>query len=230
MKILGLINARGGSKGIPRKNIKPLNGKPLISWTIDAALESEYISRLVVSTDDEEIANVARTSGADVPFIRPDYLASDKSIQIDSVKHAINFLEESGEFFEYVVILQPTVPLRSTEDIDGSINLLLSNEVDSVITICDIGGRHPLTCYENIHDDNLKPLYDSDAKGVLRQEFKEILWRNGAVYAMSRDTIMIKNSLYGDSIMGYRMPEERSFNVDSIFDWNILDSYIKYHK
>ena len=228
IKVLGLINARGGSKGVPRKNIKLLGGKPLISWSIKAGLKSKYINKLVVSTDDSEIAEVSRSFGAEVPFMRPKELASDSSLQIDSIKHAISFLEDEGEYFDIILLLQPTTPLRKTFDIDSSLELLIEKNADTVISVTDVGGRHPATCYEPLKDKKIVPYFKSDERGVLRQEFKPILWRNGAIYATKRNVIIDNNSLYGKSIVGYKMGEERSFNIDSQFDWNLTEAYIKY--
>lgn len=226
MRVLGLINARGGSKGIPRKNIKLLNNKPLIAWTISAALKSKNLSKVIVSTDDEEIAEISKKHGAEVPFIRPDFLATDKSLQIDCIKHAVAFLEENEEFYDYIMVLQPTVPLRNSDDIDAAINVAKNTQVDSVISVCDVGGKHPLTYYEKISNLSIKPIISSNKKGVLRQDFKEVYWRNGAIYLIQRDTLIKKNSLYGDTIGYCEMPEERSFNVDSLFDWNVLESFV----
>ncbi len=228
IKVLGLINARGGSKGVPRKNIKLLGGQPLIAWSIKAGLKSKYINKLIVSTDDSEIAEVSRSFGAEVPFMRPKELASDSSLQIDSIKHAISFLEDKGEYFDIILLLQPTTPLRKTLDIDSSLELLIEKNADTVISVTDVGGRHPATCYKPQKDYSIVPYIKSDERGVLRQEFNPILWRNGAIYATKRNVIIDNNSLYGESIVGYEMGEERSFNIDSLFDWNLTEAYIKY--
>ena len=228
MKVLGLINARGGSKGVPRKNIKPLCGKPLISWSINAALKSKFINRLIVSTDDQEIANVSKAIGAEVPFLRPSSLAADNSLQIDSIKHAINFVEAEGESYEIIVVLQPTTPLRKTSDIDGSLKLLIDSGADSVISVCDVGGKHPSTLYLKSSSTKIEPYINSNKKGVLRQQFNEVLWRNGAIYAMKRDVLMKMNSLYGDNIVGYKMEEKNSFNIDTLFDWELTESYLRF--
>lgn len=227
MNVLALVNARGGSKGVPGKNIKPLAGKPLIAWSIEAGLRAKRVTRLVVSTDSQEIADIARAAGADVPFLRPAELAQDKSLQIDAIKHAVGFVEQAGENFDVIAILQPTTPLRATEDIDGALELLERSGADSVISVCDVGGRHPLTCYTREEGDRLRPLLNANTAGVLRQEFSTVLWRNGAVYATRRDVIMEQSSLYGQSTVGYLMPEERSFNIDSLFDWDLTEGYIQ---
>ncbi len=228
MRILGLINARGGSKGVPRKNIKLLCGKPLIEWTINEALESKFIDKLIVSTEDQEIANISKGLGAEIPFLRPKILATDNSLQIEAIKHAVNFVEAKGEFYDIIVILQPTTPLRKTEDIDGSLELLLNSGADSVISVCDVGGKHPSTLYLEESSKKISPYIYSNKQGVIRQQFKEVLWRNGAVYAMKRDVLIKMNSLYGENIVGYKMSEKNSFNIDTLFDWDLTEAYLKY--
>lgn len=227
MRTLALVNARGGSKGVPRKNVRVLAGQPLIAWSIKAALSAARITSVVVSTDDTEIAEVARSYGARVPFSRPDHLASDTALQIDVVRHAVATLEGAGETYDAIVILQPTCPLRRAEDIDGALALLEDSGADSVISVCDVGGRHPRTYYLSESGGRLSPLMSSDHRGVLRQNFEPTFWRNGAIYAMKRDVPMVLGSLYGAVTNGYVMPEERSFNIDSLFDWRLTEAYLR---
>jgi CMP-N-acetylneuraminic acid synthetase len=227
MKVLALVNARGGSKGVPRKNIRHLHGKPLIAWSIEAGLAAASVASLVVSTEDHEIAEVAQRHGARVPFLRPPELATDTAIQLDVVRHAVSALEAVGESYEAIVILQPTAPLRLPEDIDTALELLSSSGADSVISTCDVGGRHPLTCYTAGEGGELVPLLPSDQRGVLRQNFGTVFWRNGAIYAVRRDVVMQQNSLYGATTLGYQMPEERSFNIDSQLDWDVVEGYLR---
>lgn len=227
MKVLALVNARGGSKGVPRKNIRPLQGKPLIAWSIEAGLAAASVTSLVVSTEDQEIAEVARSHGARIPFLRPPELATDTAIQLDVVRHAVSTLEAMGESYDTVVILQPTAPLRLPKDIDAALELLHSSRADSVISTCEVGGRHPLTCYSAGLDGVLTPLIPSDQRGVLRQNFGTVFWRNGAIYAVRRDVVMQQNSLYGATTLGYEMPEERSFNIDSHLDWDVVEGYLR---
>lgn len=226
-RILCLINARGGSKGVPGKNIKPLGGKPLIAYSIEAALKSRLISKVVVSTDCPNIAKVAKNCGADVPFMRPPELASDTAKQIDAIVHAIRFLEGQGEIYDYICILQPTCPFRSVEDIDGALGLLIKSGSDSVITVTDVGGRHPNTLYRMKEDQIISPYVDMPTGGVLRQNFENLYWRTGSVYAMKRD-VALGGSLYGTKICGYIQDEARAFNIDSPFDWDLCEAYLEY--
>jgi CMP-N-acetylneuraminic acid synthetase len=124
-KIIAIIPARGGSKGLPRKNIKLLLGKPLVAWTIEQAKNSKYVNKVVVSTEDKEIAEISRGYGAEVPFLRPKELARDDSPTIDAILHALNWFEESGEYFDIVVLLEPTSPLRDVEDKDKCVEILV---------------------------------------------------------------------------------------------------------
>lgn len=226
MKILGLVNARGGSKGVPGKNIKLLGGRPLIAWSIAAGLGSRHLSKVVVSTDSEAIAEAARAAGAEVPFMRPAELATDTARQIDAIIHAVGFVEARDGRYDYVCLLQPTCPLRSSADVDGALDLLLSTGADSVVTVTDVGGRHPMTLYRKGKDGVLSPYLASDGAGVLRQDFEELYWRTGGVYAMKRDVVMERRSLYGQDIRGYAVPEERCFNIDSPFDWALCAAYV----
>lgn len=225
--ILCLINARGGSKGVPGKNIKPLNGKPLIGWSVDVARQSRLIKKVVVSTDSEEIARVATKHGASVPFIRPSELATDTAKQIDVVNHALKFLESMGERYDYVCILQPTCPLRSVEDVDGTLDLLISSGADSAITVTEVGGRHPRTLYK-MHegDQKVTPYVEKNTSGVMRQNFEALYWRTGAVYAL-RTSVVKAGSLYGNDARGYKVPEERAFNIDTPFDFELTEAWLK---
>ena len=228
MRCLGLINARGGSKGIPGKNIKLLNGKPLIAYSIEAGLAASRISRVVVSTDSTEIAEVARQHGADVPFMRPLGLASDTALQLDAIRHAVSFLEAEGDFYDVIVLLQPTCPLRSYLDVDKAVDLMEKSAADTVISVMQVHGQHPLTMYVGGPENTLLPLMDSNKAGVLRQEFPRVLWRNGAIYGIRRDVLMDQNTLYGSKVVGYEMPEECSANIDEPVDWIVTEALLQY--
>jgi CMP-N-acetylneuraminic acid synthetase len=225
--MIALINARGGSKGIPGKNKKLLFGKPLIQYTIEEALKSKYISEIVISTDDEDIVKIAESLGINVPFLRPDFLASDTANQLDVIKYSIEYINTNQtQTNQNFILLQPTCPLRSVIDIDKSIEIFLNGDFDSVISVTEVGSKHPATCY---YDDNgfLTPLFQ-DAQGVNRQNFENIYWRNGSIYIFSQATINNFNSIFGKSIGFIKMPEERSFNLDSNMDWILLESYLKF--
>lgn len=228
MTVLGLIAARGGSKGVPRKNIRRLGGRPLIAWAIETGLAVDRIDRVVVTTDDEEIASVAREWGADVPFLRPAELATDAALQIDAISHAVQELEETGGQFDVVALLQPTVPLRSPADVDDTLNLLERSGADSAITVAEVGGFHPRTYYTRTTEGLMDPMLPSPPEGVRRQDFSTYYWRTGAVYAVRRDVLLEQRSLYGSSTVGHVVPMERSFNIDSEFDWMVTEAWLAY--
>ena len=227
MRVLGLIGARGGSKGVHRKNLRSLGGTPLVGWAIDAGLAARTVDRVVVTTDDAEIVEVARAHGADVPFLRPAALATDTSLQIDAIVHAVRTLEEQGDAYDAVALLQPTVPLRSAADIDATVELLETSDADSAITVAEVDAYHPLTYYMKDEHDVLTPLLDSDPAGVLRQDFPRCYWRTGAVYATRCSVVLDERSLYGQRTVGHVMPLERSFNIDTEFDWDLVEAWLE---
>ena len=213
--ILAVIPARGGSKGIPGKNIKDLYGQPLISYTIQAALDCKKIDRVVVSTDSEKIAGV----GADVPFLRPAALAMDTSKTIDAV---IDVLERLQETYEYVVLLQPTSPLRTAEDIEKAIDKAIASgkDVASVSLVKD----HPVLMREIGADGVLVPLL-SGGSTIRRQDMKEIYRINGAVY-VNRVADLTKDTSFNDNPVGYVMPVERSIDIDEESDFLLAEHFM----
>ena len=217
--ILGVITARGGSKGIPDKNIKPLGGKSLIAYTIEAARQSVLLTHCIVSTDSEEIADVARAHGGKVPFLRPADLAADHVPHVPVLQHAIRFMEEQeGREFEYVVILQPTSPFRLPEDIDETLRLLIESGAESAVTLVEVANAdHPVKA-KRIFDGRVLPYAMEEPEGARRQDLPTAYRRSGAVYAMRRDTIMT-GRLYGENVVGHVVPRERSVDIDEPLDW-----------
>jgi CMP-N,N'-diacetyllegionaminic acid synthase len=226
-KILGLINARGGSKGVPGKNTKLLLGRPLIAWSVETANNCPSIDRVVVSTEDEKIANAARDAGADVPFMRPSALAGDDVLQIDVIIHAVEFLEKQGESYDYICLLQPTCPVRAVEDVEGALKLLVSSGADSVITVTPTP-HHPMTLYSKGEGQKLTQFIETSKAGVTRQQFPEMFWRTGSVYAFRRENLKAR-SMYGSDLRGYEVPASRCTNIDDPLDWDIAELLLKKH-
>lgn len=223
-KILGVITARGGSKGIPGKNIKPLAGKPLIAYTIDVAKKSQLISDLIVSTDDLKIAEVAKKFGADVPFLRPNELAKDTSGHLEVMRHAIEFMENERDLvYDYVVILQPTSPFRHVQDIDKTIIKLIEENADSSVSLVEIKENHPIKIKKFI-DNKVLPYAMEEVEGTRRQDLPTAYKRSGAVYAMRRDLIMELKRLYGSHVTGHIVPAERSLDIDNPIDWIVAEA------
>ena len=221
--ILGIINARGGSKGIPRKNIKELQGKPLIGYSIEAGLNSKCIDDLIVSTDDKEIATVAKEMGASVPFMRPASLAGDNVRQIEAIIHCINYLKnEQRKTYDYVALLQPTSPLRIAEDIDNAYELLIEKEADSVISFTSVENHHPYHMYY-IEDDKPKSVVEHGRSNLQRQTLPEVFIVNGAVRIAKTDTLVKSESFFSDNSVSYIMPNERSINIDEPSDWQLAE-------
>jgi len=228
-KILALIPARGGSKGLPRKNIKPLLGKPLIAWTIEQAKNSKYIDRIVVSTDDEEIAEISRKYGAEVPFLRPKELARDDSPTIDAIMHAINWFEERGEFFDILVLLQPTSPLRTTEDIDNAIKLFLNDkEALSLVSVKE--NEHSPFWSLKIEDKFLNPLFGEEYFKKRRQELPKSYMPNGAIFISYIDILKKYKTFYTPKTIAYVMSPERSVDIDNEFDFLLAEFILKNKK
>jgi len=226
--ILGVITARGGSKGIPRKNIIKINGKPLIQYTIDEALKSHHLTKTIVSTEDEEIANIARDLGAEVPFMRPRKLAEDHVLSIDVVKHALLEMEKIDKIkYNIIILLQPTSPFRKSEDIDNGIDLLLRGRTDSVVGVVRVGGHHPLRMKRVVNDGWLVNYIDQGFEDMRpRQILPPVYRRNGTLYISWRNIVM-GGTMVGENCKAYIMPPERSLDIDTKFDLIIAEHMIK---
>lgn len=226
--ILTIIPARGGSKGVPRKNIRRLNGKPLIVYTIEAALGSKYVNRLVVSTDSKEIADISIDYGAKVPCLRPPELATDSAKAIGVVKHMLVEMEKIDKCkYPVVLYLEPPAPFKTSQDIDECIELFFDKSPDSVVSVNAANQFHPILM-KKIENNLLQPIWKEEPEGVPRQAYQPTAYmRNGAVYVLKRENIL-RNIFYGESIVPYIMPEERSLCIDSILDWFSAESMAHY--
>lgn len=222
-KILAVIPARGGSKGIPRKNIKELGGKPLIAWTIECAKKSAYIDRAIVSTEDEEIAEVARKCGGDVPFMRPLELAQDDTPGVMPVIHAVDALPG----YDYVVLLQVTSPFRTAEDIDGTIKKCLDANADTCVSVTEAESS-PYWMYRLGRDDRLNPLLAADmGKNYQRQKLPLVYQLNGAVYVSKCEVLRHDKKLVGLNTIGYVMNAGHSLDIDNIQDFMLAEIMMK---
>ena len=217
-RILALIPARGGSKGIPHKNIIPVAGKPLIRYTIDAALQSRYIDFVLVSTDDEEIARVAKACGAQVPFLRPAVLAADTSRTVDAVIHAAETLKQRGETFDSLVLLQPTSPLRTAEDIDGAIEKFYAGGRQAVVSVSPVED-HPVlvrTIEQTPDGERLKPLL-AGSSTVRRQDMPAFYRVNGCIYINAMEELNPETS-FNDNPTPWVMEKSHSVDIDEPAD------------
>ena len=214
MSLLALIPARGGSKGIPRKNIRGFCGKPLLQWTIDVALAATSVDRVVVSTDDPEIADVARACGAEVPFLRPSELANDFAPSIAPALHALDQLPAVSD----LLLMQPTSPLRRIEDVEAVIALSQKAVSDTVVSVTP-AGKHPAWMYSLTPDQVLQPLLDIPDSSC-RQRLPPAYVLNGALYLASRSLLERERSFLTPRTLGYVMPPERSVDIDTLLDWH----------
>lgn len=224
-KILAVIPARGGSKNILRKNIKPLAGKPLIEYTFDAAKASKLLNKIVLSTDDKEIADIGRQSGVEVPFLRPEELAGDNCPTLPVIQHAVDFLEEKEKYTpNYIVILQPTSPLRTAEHIDEALRILIETGADSVVSVTEVPHRYNPCSIMKIEKGKLVPFMQEGEKYTQRQLKPKLYGRNGAaIYAFKYETLTQKNSLYGDDCRPYFMSKADSVDIDDIIDFDYAE-------
>ena len=228
-EIIGLITARGGSKSVPRKNIKLLAGKPLIAWTIEVAVQCKELSRIIVSTDDEEIAEVAHHWGADVPFMRPVELAADDSSSISVVLHALGWLKENeGVCPDYVMLLQPTSPFRASEDIKQSIGLAKKHRAVAVVSVCE-AERHPYLCKYILDDGTLDDFMTTEMKYWRRQDLPPAYAVNGAIYLNKCSSLLADQTFLPSGSIAYIMPPERSLDVDTMWEWYMAELIMKDH-
>ncbi len=223
MEILGVIPARGGSKSVPRKNLVPVAGVPLIEYTYRAARESRRLTRVILSSDDPEIIATARAAGIEVPFVRPAELAADDTPSLPVVQHAVRAVEAGGARVDVVVLLQPTSPLRTAAHIDAAVDLLLETGADSVVTVVEVPHNFNPVSLLRIEDGRLVPWMAGEGNRILRRQDKpRVFARNGAaVYAVRRDVLMEEGSLFGRDCRPLVMAREESIDIDDESDLRI---------
>lgn len=226
-KVLGIIPARGGSKGLPRKNILHLAGKPLIAYTIEAALRASLLDRVIVSTDDGEIAKVARKCGAEVPFLRPHDLARDEASIYPVLIHAVQWLDEDQNWdIDYVLLLQPTSPLRNAEDIDRAITLALERDADAIVSVYE-AKQHPYQMKRLTAEGRIIEFISQSTPVERRQELPTVYMLNGAIYLVKRSILLEKRTFYTDRTYAYLMSPEQSLDIDSKWDLYLAELVLK---
>lgn len=224
-RILTIIPARGGSKGIKDKNIVDICGKPLIEYTINPALELKkqgLVDEVIVSTDSEKIASISRQLGAAVPFLRPAEISDDKAKSIDFVLHALDFFKNQEKFFDAVLLLQPTSPLRTTHQIDTAIKLFVENNADSLISCYKEEYINDLVMYKKEKTGFLKPLNPLHNKGVRRQEHGEVFVRSGSIYITKVGYLYATHQIISDTPLLFEVTKSESINLDTLEDLKIL--------
>ncbi|WP_055668139.1 cytidylyltransferase domain-containing protein [Desnuesiella massiliensis] len=224
-RILAIIPARGGSKGIPRKNIKDLNGKPLIAYTIEEAKKSRYIDSIVVSTEDEEIAKVSKKYNAEVPFLRPKELSEDDTPGIEPIIYTIKRLQESGDDFDYIMCLQCTSPFRKTEHIDDALKKLINEDADSIVSVCE----SEVSPYwmKKIKNGIMEDFLDDIPFYSRRQEIPTTYRLNGAIYIAKREVLLKNKNWYTKNTLAYIMDKKSSIDIDEMIDFNFSEFLMK---
>jgi CMP-N-acetylneuraminic acid synthetase len=223
MRAIGVVPARGGSRGLPGKHLLPLGGRPLIAWTFDAARGARSLARVILSTDDATIAAAARAQGVDVPFMRPAALAGDDTAMLDVLVHAVSELERAGDRYDVVVLLQPTSPLRTADHIDAAVARLEETGADSVVTVVPVPHRFSPVSVMRMDGDRLTA-YAGETSVTRRQDKPLLYARNGpAVLAVRRDVLLEQRSLYGRDIRPLLMTEEESVDIDTPWDLAIAE-------
>ncbi|NFT07293.1 MULTISPECIES: acylneuraminate cytidylyltransferase family protein [unclassified Clostridium] len=225
-EILAIIPARGGSKGLPGKNILNLNGKPLIAHTILASKNSKFVKRVVVSTDDKEIAEISKKYGAEVPYLRPNSLAKDKSLTIDSVFHMLDYLEKYEDYSpDYVLLLQCTSPLRNEQHIDEAIEKLVKSDFHGIISICESEVNPYWT--NILKNESLKYFLEEGKNITRRQDLPKIYRYNGAIYLAKTEALKRERTFEVENLTGYVMDRESSIDIDTEIDFKIAEIMMK---
>lgn len=228
-KILAIIPARGGSKGLPGKNIKPLLGKPLIAWTIEQARKSRYVDKLVVSTDDKKIAEISKSYGAEVPFLRPKALAEDSSPTSDAIMHAVDWFEKRGETFDILVLLEPTSPLRKDDDIDNAIKAFVNNyeNADALVSLGEVQLEKP-HIVKKIENGYLVPFVKSDIKFHQRQQLPKAYFPYGVIYIVKTESFKKTRTFYQKKTIPYFIERWQNYEIDDLHDFICHEAILKY--
>lgn len=229
-KILAIIPARGGSKGLPGKNIRPLAGKPLIGWTLESAKKSKYLDEIFVSTDSQEIADVAKSFGVNVPELRPAELASDTATSASVVLYTIDFFRKQGKYFDYTILLEPTSPMRKEDDIDNAIALACEHpQKAGVVSLGEVHMEHP-SIVKKISQDSIIEPYVEAQKVTRRQQLDKAYFPYGVVYLVRTDYFEKTQIFYGKDSLPYLIERWQCYEVDDIYDFTAIEAILKYQK
>jgi len=230
-KILCIIPARKGSKGLKSKNIKKLNNIPLVAWSILAAKKSKLIKEIIVSTDSIKISKIARKYGANIPFIRPKKFATDKASTFSVIKHAINFYSKNKINFDYILLLEPTSPLRNYKDIDFCINKVIKNNIDTMVSVTKVIDQHPSFLYSINKKNILKPYIKKPQKlYIRRQDITPLYYLEGSIYISKISTLLRKKTFYHEKTHAFMVEKWRSLEIDDIDDFKLAEFYMKNFK
>ncbi|PKA82114.1 N-acylneuraminate cytidylyltransferase [Ulvibacter sp. MAR_2010_11] len=228
MKILGLIPARGGSKGIPDKNKKLLGGKPLLQYTMEAALASKHLDKVVFSSEDAALIDLAKSMGVEVPFVRPAHLSGDTSGSLEVVQHALNFFLDTGESFDAVCLLQVTTPFRTASDIDSAIEKFISERNDALISVQKVPHQYNPHWVFTLSEKGDLQLASGDIEIIKRrQDLPEAFIRDGAIYITKTDVLLKEHSFFGQSLSYFETNAARHVNIDTPEDWERAEQLCK---
>ncbi len=219
--LLVIIPARGGSKGLPNKNLLIMNGKPLIAWTIEAAKKCEFVDKVVVSTDSLQIREVSNLYGAETPFLRPKELSDDSALSIDVVLHAIQNFND----YEYVCMLQPTSPLRTEIEIEKAFKMLLKHNANACVSVTE-SNQSPYWSFQISKDEKLKPLFDFENLPLRRQDLPNTYYLNGAIYIAKSNWLVNSRSFLTNETIAYVMSSDISIDIDTIDDFKLAENYL----
>lgn len=226
--VLAIIPARGGSKGLPGKNIKSLSGKPLIGWTIEQAKNSIFLDEVFVSTDSIEIANIASLFGVQVPFLRPEFLASNSASSTDVVLHVLEHFKSINRSFQYIALLEPTSPLRKPNDIDDAIKLLYDNSsADGVVSLGEVHMEHPMIIKKINKEGKIIP-YDENLKPIKQRQQADIAYfPYGVIYLIKTEVLYKINSFYSDNIIPFYIERWQNYEIDDLYDFLCIEAIFK---